>query len=112
MITNKQLEEWRELYQNATVGPWYAGSTTVFAETAFGSMELINEGGGSTVNDLEFIAEARTAVPLLIREVVRLRKALDGVNRCETCRYYFPDRDDTCALILTECNESGWKPKE
>lgn len=72
----------------ATAGPWKAGSGCVIASphapsAPFADPESVLHYGGALIGesisrreDCEFIADARTDIPRLIAEVMRLREEL------------------------------------
>ena len=80
-----KIKEIEERCNKATEGPWISfvegrdhtcGSD--FIMTAGEDIELI----GATVDEQDFIANARQDIPWLINEVYRLKKILCN-NRCE-----------------------------
>jgi hypothetical protein len=87
MIDPKQLGEWQALSDNATPGPWtlrpdHDDADHDHVESSQGSiaqveiLDGIEVSEGEDVPDAAFIAAARTAVPALIAEVLRLREML------------------------------------
>lgn len=81
--TPDQLAEWRRLADEATEGPWEAYSLPAVPPGQWqmvGVGQVDNEMGHRIEamfdDDAAFIAAARTAVPVLLDEVERLREAL------------------------------------
>lgn len=75
MITETKLNEIEQRCNNATGGPWVSFiegrdhlSGSSFIKTQGDDIELI----GATVNDQDFIANARQDIPALIQEIRRL----------------------------------------
>ena len=83
-VSPEQLAEWKQLAREATPGPWIAQSDLALHAGALhpdGDILVWNttddDGYGRfTAADLAFIAAARTAIPLLVSEVERLRALL------------------------------------
>lgn len=89
-ITNEQAQEWRELAEAATPGPWEPGVLSIPRDSVISVSEnryVCSVGnGGYWQQDAAFIAAARTAVPALLTErdalaaeVQQLRAQLDAV---------------------------------
>lgn len=86
--TPDQLAEWRRLADEATEGPWEAYSLPAVPPGQWqmvGVGQVDNEMGHRIEvmfdDDAAFIAGARTAVPVLLDEVERLRGALEDMTR-------------------------------
>lgn len=82
-MNDTKLEQIKERCNRATGGPWISfiedrdhtcGSN--FIETAGNDIELI----GATVDDQDFIANARQDIPWLINEIYRLNDLLKGCS--------------------------------
>jgi hypothetical protein len=87
-IDEKYLSELEALGLAATPGPWEAGAAMCCPDMGWvgGPRGVVCPQFDGTkrthtldANDAEFIASARTALPLLIAEVRRLRKALETI---------------------------------
>lgn len=85
-MNNTKLEQIRERCNRATEGPWISfiedrdhtcGSN--FIKTSGNDIELI----GATVDDQDFIANARQDIPWLISEVCRLNGLLNNIAACD-----------------------------
>lgn len=73
-IESKQLDQWKALADAATPGPWRAQVSLGAATLARESGALLAAGQGLfEPQDAAFIAAARSAVPVLISEIERLR---------------------------------------
>lgn len=92
MITPEQLEEWKRLAYEASIGPWiveagnYSGNDWLIGSIYLGtgndmknySVHITTDHvhasqvGGGAAEDAAFIAASREAVPALIAEVDRL----------------------------------------
>jgi hypothetical protein len=103
-MTNEELKQLKELCTNATPGPWRNDCGNGEVETLewrvpicrrVGNFERREEATGTyrkqhpevkhllsfdNEADMDFIAEARTAIPKLIEEVERLREALEFIS--------------------------------
>ena len=82
-LSEEQLSEIERRCDQSTPGPWksyvegrdyFSGDS--FIRTGCEDIYLV----GATVNDQDFIANARQDVPLLIREVRRLRALRSGLQ--------------------------------
>lgn len=77
MITTEQLDEWQKLCDAATPGPWYWDPIDECLRSEIED-SAVWESCGRLI-DIEkngkLIATARTAMPLLIEEVKRLRNS-------------------------------------
>jgi len=91
MITEKELQEWKKLCDEATPGPWYATISYYDVEvekerntwTVGPHSDGVNwendsnqPGYGMWHDDAKFAALARTAMPRLIEEVERLQRII------------------------------------
>ena len=112
-ITNEQAQEWRELAEAATPGPWEPGVLSIPRDSVISVSEnryVCSVGnGGYWQQDAAFIAAARTAVPALLTErdalaaeVQQLRAQLDdakfavaGLTDVWMTHVYKPVVDDT-----------------
>ncbi|MBU8715448.1 hypothetical protein KM924_23390 [Brevibacillus parabrevis] len=86
MLTHGQIVAIRERTDRATSGPW----EWEFAEDFDGIVISANkfsvvdeEGGVVRYPDAEFVAHARTDIPLPIAEVIRLRAAMAEIAHYE-----------------------------
>ncbi len=83
-MTKEQLEELEALEKKATAGPWEAYSASccpdmggVTSDRGQVAQACVSRyGHPMTIEDAEFIAKARTAVPTLIDQVRRLELEL------------------------------------
>lgn len=86
-ITPEQLAEWERITEAATLGPWATSSRSsgVGADYSYeddflgwelAPLETPQRGQITRGADAQFIAEARTAMPLLLAEVRRLQDQL------------------------------------
>ena len=95
------LQKIRELAEAATKGPWYTGyidernnhAVMVSCPPSDSGLKewplceiYGNNFGKSTAFDAEFIAEARTAIPLLLDKLDRCEKALGFISKYTPCR--------------------------
>ena len=96
MMTTEELKRLRELCEKATKGEWYEDCGCV--EDSCGMATIATCGHGGIVidqyrADARFIAAARTALPALLDEVERLRKALKAIadkqprDGCQCCTF-------------------------
>mgnify|MGYP003393624822 CR=1 FL=1 len=102
MIDVDKLAEWRRLAEAATKGPWATGRISMPGEAllAFGRRSLQMPEA-----DAVFIAAAREAVPALLDEVERLRKALEAIEaRAEVAE----SRHLTCEQDAKAYGEMKW----
>jgi hypothetical protein len=81
MTTPEQRAEWRRLVEGATPSPWRAEYGRVRYWDAAGTLTVASTADGERLTprsdpDAAFIAEARSALPLLLDEVERLRELL------------------------------------
>lgn len=83
-LTDEELEAIRRRCDTASPGPWVSciegrdhtsGSDFIMTGTGASRGEDI-ELTGATVADQDFIAHARQDIPLLLEEIMRLRRAL------------------------------------
>lgn len=88
-MTKEELKRLRELCERATSGEWYwqnisyqfNGPDRPFAKTEYGIIHLDGLLGNDwKVEDREFIAAAREAVPKLIEEMERKSGAIDNIS--------------------------------
>ncbi len=85
-MTKEQLNELEALMKMATAGPWEAYSASCCPDMGGVTSEkgriaqacVARYGHPMTIEDAEFIAAARTAVPALIDRVRRLELELSG----------------------------------
>lgn len=84
-MNDTKLEQIRERCNRATKGPWISfvedrdhtcGSN--FIKTSGNDIELI----GATVDDQDFIANARQDIPWLINEICKLNDLLKNMKVC------------------------------
>ncbi len=88
-MTKEQLEELEALEKKATAGPWEAYSAFCCPDMGGVTSDrgpvaqacVARYGHPMTIEDAEFIAKARTAVPTLIDRVRRLELELSGYKR-------------------------------
>lgn len=85
MITQRKLDEWRELADAATPGKWGA-RLDVFAvmHPVFAGHRIATRGAFDDAQaqvDAAFIASAREAVPALLDEVARLAGRVEHLTR-------------------------------
>jgi hypothetical protein len=95
MLSNAYLEQLKTLSANVDPPPWRAmwegrdqesGDSFIMVgndDERFDDFYVYREQRTASLHDLEFIAEARNAIPQLIDEIVRLR-ALLGITQPET----------------------------
>lgn len=93
MLTNDQLGEWEAIASKATPGPWNTstcGGCGAIELNDANSFSLLSphyiydgdyEGSVNKETDADFIAMARTALPLLIAEVRRLQVDLAAMDK-------------------------------
>lgn len=118
VITPEDLKRWKELDEKATPGPWRIDRGThnriqYQSEDDFGGSYWTNLTWPDNANkteayvdqDAQFIAEARTAMPKLISEVIRLRETLERIVKHTESYNSGPDAAD-CAEIAREALES------
>jgi len=88
MLTEDRLNEIERRIQKASVGPWVsyvegrdhtAGSNFIMTGPPDNRGEDI-ELHGATVADQDFVAHARSDMPLLLMEIRRLRKMLSDMD--------------------------------
>ena len=100
-MTEQEIKKARERCEKATPGPWKFGSSPAFKSTAFYVDDSLDdrmicecwEGDDNTAReaDAQFIAHARTDLPLALNEIKRLRAVLNDlmecryVKQCEGC---------------------------
>ena len=84
-MNNARIKEIEKRCNKATKGPWISFvegrdhlSGSDFIKTAGEDIELI----GATIDDQDFIANARQDVPWLVNEIYRLKRILHD-NGCE-----------------------------
>ncbi len=83
-LKDYDLEQMRKRCEAATIGPWEApiegvdfnGGETVIIRGPNREGDDLNIIGG-TVADYKFVAHAREDIPLLLDEIIRLRKIVD-----------------------------------
>jgi hypothetical protein len=88
-VTKEQLEELEALEKKATSGPWEAYSASCCPDMGGVTSDrgqvaqacVARYGHPMTIEDAEFVAKARTAVPALIDRVRRLELELSGYKR-------------------------------
>lgn len=82
-MTESQLKEIELRCDKATEGPWISfvegrdhTSGSSFIRTIRDDIELI----GATVEDQDFIANARQDIPILIREIYKLKEIISNAK--------------------------------
>lgn len=81
MITAEQLAEWKKITEAATEGPWTYDTCYGVAFISAAKNKPIAHAVDYLVPDnATFIATARTAMPLLLAEVERLRDKLAAMR--------------------------------
>lgn len=90
MLTDEEINELVVLEAKASASPWIAwiegethssGDSFIQVGTErsrLSDLYLVRDGGEATVDDLRFIAAARTALPHLLDEIRRIRDGATG----------------------------------
>lgn len=107
-LSPEYLERLRALVEKATPGPWEADSRNAGVGRAITVAQLGLTAWRPANDNQAFVAESRTAVPLLLGEVARLREALercrvlgaaDLSGGCDSIEDEHPRLEDQLALI-------------
>lgn len=79
-MTNEELDKLEELANKATPGPWKIDGYASFSIAVAHIYSEILIANTHCNNDAKFVAASREAIPKLIAEVRRLRKAIDDIG--------------------------------
>ena len=96
ILPDELIEGWEKLCERATVGPWVAdilnpGQSSAhwtgrfycgfMSTTAWTVWEPHNENSPRQLDNIRFIESARTAIPLMIYEIQRLKSQISKMER-------------------------------